>query len=78
MLMWDDTALFDSFIMGKIVNHVVDTFHSYLMDDDQFNEAMMRVALQVAEQYCKEAPCVTDEEDVYELAMELCTRVSVA
>ena len=56
----------------------IDSFHSMLMDDDQFNEAMMRVALQVAEDMCKNAPCETDEEDVYDLAMELCIRVSVA
>ena len=57
---------------------VLDKFHSLLMDDDQFNEAMMRVALDVAQTYCDNAPCETDEEDVYELAMELCCRVSVA
>ena len=61
----------------RIVNHVVDSFHSYLMDDDQFNEAMMSVALRTAREYCDEAPCETTEEDVLELAMELCTRISV-
>ena len=56
----------------------IDSFHSLLMDDDQFNEAMMRVALQVAEDICENAPIETDEEDAYDLAMKLCCRVSVA
>ena len=54
---------------------VIDKFHSYLMDDDEFNEAMMRVALQVAQSYSPGEPLT--EED-YELAMDLCTRVSVS
>ena len=58
--------------MTKISSSVIDSFHSYLMDDDQFNEAMMRVALQIAEEH------TADEEDQYELAMDLCCRVSVA
>ena len=68
----------------KIPAHAMDSFHSMLMDDDQFNEAMMRVALQVSES-CMEAARLNDpqsgaydEEDLYDLAMELCTRVSVA
>ena len=59
-----------------IPNHAIDSFHSLLMDDDQFNEAMMRVALQVAESYL--APGETLDEDGYDLAMELCCRISVA
>lgn len=62
----------------KTPHHVVDSFHSHLMDDDNFNEAMMSVALQVAEEFCRQQPCETDDEDVYELAMDLCTRVSIA
>ena len=62
----------------RIPASAIDSFHSILMDDDQFNEAMMRVALQVSEEMCKNAPCETDEEDVYDLAMQLCCRVSVA
>ena len=54
---------------------VLDTFHSLLMDDDQFNEAMMRVALQTAQMYHPGEPL--DEQD-YELAMDLCQRVSVS
>ena len=53
---------------------VLDTFHSLLMDDDQFNEAMMRVALQTAHLY---NPGEALDEQDYDLAMELCTRISV-
>ena len=56
----------------RVPASVVDSFHSYLMDDDQFNEAMMRVAIQVAEQQGLTG------EDVYDLANELCCRISVA
>ena len=59
-----------------IPNHAIDSFHSKLMDDDQFNEAMMRVALEVAGQYL--APGEELDEEGYELAMQLCCRVSVA
>ena len=62
----------------RVPASAIDSFHSLLMDDDQFNEAMMRVALDVAQTYCDNAPCETDEEDVYDLAMQLCCRVSVA
>ncbi len=66
----------------RVPHSVVDSFHSYLMDDDNFNEAMMRVALQVAEDHVgklrQQDPGGYDEEDLYDLAMELCTRVSVA
>ena len=53
-------------------NHVIDQFHSMLLDDDEFNEALQRVALEVASTH------VDDEEDRYDLAMELVTRVSVS
>ena len=59
----------------KAPAHAIDSFHSLLMDDDQFNEAMMRVALQVAESTLGSH---ADEEDHYDLAMELCCRVSVS
>ena len=62
----------------RVPASAIDSFHSILMDDDQFNEAMMRVALEVAQRCCDDAPCETDEEDVYDLAMQLCCRVSVA
>jgi len=56
----------------KIPYHVIDSLHSILMDDDQFQEALMRVALEVSSG-------VTDNlEEQMELAMELCTRVSVS
>ena len=59
-----------------MVSHsVIERFHSMLMEDDNFNEAMMRVALEVAQYYQGEGPL--DEESM-QLAMELCTRVSVA
>ena len=56
----------------KVPYHVVDSLHSILMDDDQFQEALMRVALEVA------SGVTDDSEDQLELAMELCTRVSVS
>ena len=56
----------------KVPYHVVDSLHSILMDDDQFQEALMRVALEVSSG-------VTDNlEEQMELAMELCNRVSVS
>ena len=59
-----------------MVSHaVVDKFHSILMDDDQFNEALMRVALEVVQSY---APGEALTEDDLQLAMDLCTRVAVA
>ena len=42
------------------------------MDDDQFQEALMRVALEVA------AGVTDNTEDQMDLAMELTTRVSVS
>ena len=64
---------------AKVPASALDSFHSLLMDDDQFNEAMMRVALQVAESALTAPGMGTyEEQDLYDLAMELCTRVSVA
>ena len=45
------------------------------MDDDQVQEAIMRVALEVASQY--NSPGEPLDEKGYELAYELCTRVNV-
>ena len=59
-----------------IPNAAIDKFHSLLMDDDEFNEAMMRVALQVAQSY--HGPGEEMDEESYQLAMQLCCRVSVA
>ena len=59
-----------------IPNHAIDTFHSLLMDDDMFNEAMMRVALEVVQSYMAPGEVMTDED--YDLANELCCRISVA
>ena len=59
-----------------IPHSAIDKFHSQLMDDDQFNEAMMRVALQVAQSYL--GPGEDLDEDLYDLAMTLCCRVSVS
>ena len=58
--------------MKNVPFTAIDNFHTTLMDDDQFNEAMMRVAIQVAEQQGLTG------EDVYDLANELCCRISVA
>ena len=68
----------------RVPASAIDSFHSLLMDDDQFNEAMMRGALQVAEDQLEAARLndpqsgAYDEEDLYDLAMQLCCRVSVA
>lgn len=59
-----------------VPNAAIDKFHSLLMDDDQFNEAVMKVALQVASYYAGPGVPLTDED--YQLAMDLCTKVSVA
>ena len=59
-----------------VPNAAIDRFHSLLMDDDLFNEAMMRVALQVAESYL--GPGEDLDEEGMQLAMDLCCRVSVA
>ena len=58
-----------------VPNSVLDTFHSLLMDDDEFNEAVMRVALQVVQSYSPGEP-LTDKD--YDLANELVCRLSVA
>ena len=60
----------------RVPHSVVDSFHSYLMDDDNFNEAMMRVAMDVARYY--QGGSEPLDEDSMQLAMDLCTRVSVA
>jgi len=57
---------------------LIDQLHSTLMDDDQFQEALQRITLQIAEEFCADQPCETDEEDVMELAVDLYNRVSVA
>ena len=62
--------------MTTVPYSVVDKFHSLLMDDDNFNEALMRVALEVAQYYAGPGVALTDDD--YQLAMDLCTRVSVA
>ena len=56
--------------------HAIDSFHSKLMDDDQFNEAMMRVALEVVQSYY--GPGEALDDDAYDMANELCCRISVA
>jgi len=56
----------------KFPNHVIDSLHSYLMDDDGFQEALMRVTLQVASDYTE------DQDEREELALELFSRVSVS
>ena len=62
----------------KVTAAMVDSFHSLLMDDDEFMEAVQRVALELAESSLAEQPYETDEDDAYDLAMELVCRVSVA
>ena len=57
---------------------LIDQLHSTLMEDDQFQEALQRITLQMAEEFCADQPCETDEEDVMELAVDLYNRVSVA
>ena len=54
----------------------LDKFHSLLMDDDNFNEAMMRCAMEVAAYYQGDDQPLDDQS--MDLAMELCTHVSVA
>jgi len=59
-----------------VPHSAIDKFHSLLMDNDSFNEAMMSVALEVAQYYAGPGVALTDED--YKLAMDLCTRVSVS
>ena len=61
--------------MTTVPYSTIDTFHSILMDDDQFNEAAMRVAMQVATDTLQDKD--HDDEDLYDLAMELVTYISV-
>ena len=61
----------------KTIPHAaIDRFHSLLMDDDLFNEAMMRCAIEVAQYYAGPGAKLDDED--YQLAQDLCCRVSVA
>ena len=62
----------------NISTDLIDQLHSALMDDDQCQEARQRITLQMAEEFCADQPCETDEEDVMELAVDLYNRVSVA
>ena len=63
----------------KVSSYVVDSFHSMLMDDDQFNEALMRCALDVARHHLSTPGGPEfDEDDVMDLAAELTTRVTAA
>ena len=62
--------------MTTVPYAAIDKFHSLLMDDDCFNEAMMRVAMDVARYYQGGSDPL--DEDSMQLAMDLCTRVSVA
>ena len=59
-----------------IPNAAIDKFHSLLMDDDVWNERLMACALQVAQYYAGPDAALTEQD--YELAYELCVRVSVA
>jgi hypothetical protein len=61
-----------------ISDSIIDQLHSSLLDDDQFNEAIQRISIQIAEEVCASQPCETDDEDVYDLAMELCSRIGVS
>ena len=69
--------------MIRVPHSTIDSFHSILMDDDQFNEAAMRVALQVATDTLEAQRLndpqsgAYDDEDMYDLAMELVTLISV-
>ena len=47
-----------------------------LMDDEQFNDALSRVAMQVVKSYY--APGETLDDDAYDMAMELCTHVTLS
>ena len=57
-------------------NHAIDSFHSLLMDDAQFNDALSRVAMEVVRSYY--APGEALDDNAYDMAMELCTRVTLA
>ena len=59
-----------------VPNAAIDKFHSLLMDDDQFNEAVMKVALEVAQYYAGPGVALTDDD--IQFAMDLCTTVSVS
>ena len=55
---------------------VIDKFHSELMDDDIFNEAVMRVALRVAQYYAGPGEKLTADD--LRLAEDLASRVGVS
>ena len=57
-------------------NAAIDTFHSMLMDDAEFLDALERVAHKVVARYY--APGEQLDDDAYDMAMDLMTRVSVA
>ncbi len=61
-----------------ISDSVIEQMQTALIDDDFFTEAIQRVSLQLAEEICAAQPFETDEEDVYDLATELYSRVSIA
>ena len=58
-----------------VPNSVIEKFQSLLLDDDQFNEAVMRVALEVAQSYL--APGDTLDEEGYSLAYDLAGKVGL-
>ena len=60
--------------MPTVPHAAVERFHSLLMEDDEFNEAMMRCAMDVARYYQGGTDAL--DEDSMQLAMDLCTRVS--
>ena len=59
-----------------VPNAALDKFHSLLMEDDDFNDAVMKVALKVASYY--DGPGAPVNDDTLALANELFSRVSVA
>ncbi len=61
--------------MTTVPYAVVDRFHSILMDDDNFKEAVMRAAEETVRYYAG-GEALTEAD--YELAQDLFTRVSVA
>ena len=61
------------FIIMTPSHPTVDKFHSLLMDDDNFNEALMRVALDTVKYY---NPGPLDDDDL-KLAGELVGLVTV-
>ena len=68
----------------RVPASLVDSYHSVLMDDDEFNEAAMRVAFDVARDHLEAlrlndpGSADYDEQDIYDLAAELTVRLGVA